>query len=83
MPTNDASNALKRSVPRIALRADEAADALGIGVTTFLALVNEGKMPRPIYIRPRLPLYNTEDVRKFWGALKDAIVDSDPNPWDD
>ena len=51
-----------RPIPRIALREQEAADALGIGLTTFLSLVSEGKMPKPVRIRPRLPLYDAEDA---------------------
>lgn len=57
---------------KIAWREDEAAAALGVSLTTFLELVAEGKMPKPVRIRPRLPRYDCEDVRRAWLALKEA-----------
>jgi predicted DNA-binding transcriptional regulator AlpA len=60
----------RRPIPRLAFREQEAADALGIGLTTFHELVAEGRMPQPVRIRPRLPLYDAEDVRRAWEDLK-------------
>jgi excisionase family DNA binding protein len=68
---------------RLAWRDEEAADSLGISLTTFLELVAEGKMPKPVRIRPRLPRYDCEDVRKAWRALKAAQNPAeDGNEWD-
>jgi excisionase family DNA binding protein len=71
------------TLDRLAWRENEAAEALGISLTTFLELVAEGKMPKPVRIRPRLPRYDCEDVRKAWRTLKEAqISPNDANEWD-
>lgn len=71
-----------RPVPRIALRPQEAADAVGVSLSTFLTWVSEGKMPRPIKVG-RICLYDTESVRNAWEALKEAAGAGDDNPFDE
>ena len=60
-----------RSVPRFALRPQEAADSMGVSLGTFQKWVAEGKMPKPIKIGA-VCLYDTETVRKSWEALREA-----------
>ena len=73
----------QRHIPRIALREQEAADAFGISLGTFLALVKEGKLPRPTYVRPRIPLYDLTKLETAWRDLQeDGAADQD-NPWDE
>lgn len=73
----------QRPIPRIALREHEAADALGIGLSTFRMLVEEGIMPKPIRIRPRLPLWDADGVRRAWQDLKDETGEDVANPFDE
>lgn len=71
-----------RSVPRIALRPQEAADSIGVSLGTFLVWVKDGKMPRPIKIG-RIALYDIEAMRRAWEALKESTGSGDLNPWDE
>lgn len=66
----------------LALRPEEAADSIGVSVGTFLSLVEEGKMPRPIAIPGhRLVRYDAQAVHNAWLALRDAADGSDGNQW--
>jgi hypothetical protein len=74
-----------RATPTLAVRANTAADSLDISLSSFLALVGEGKMPRPAVIpgHPGLVLYDFEAVRDAWEALKESTNSNDAvNPFD-
>lgn len=71
----------KAGPPCLAMRAERAAAALDIGLTTFLKWVNEGKMPKGIEVGGTV-LYDFEAVRNAWQALKDAAGQGDGNPFD-
>lgn len=75
----------RATAPTLAVRADQAAESLGISVSTFLSLVSEGKMPKavPIPNHRGLALYDFKAVENAWRALAAAAVDSEPNEWDD
>lgn len=74
---------LRPPVPRFALRETEAAAAFGISPGTFRALVEAGKMPRPTYISPRIPLWDLDKLRVAWDALQDTEFPGDNNEWDE
>lgn len=73
-----------RVTPTLAVRAKTAADTLDISLGTFLTLVREGKMPKPVLIphHTGLVLYDFEAVRNAWEALKGGGDASDFNEWD-
>lgn len=77
-------DATPRQVPALALKAPSVAAALDISLTTFLTLVEEGKMPKPVSIPGHrgLVLYDFESVRNAWEALKESGADGEANPWD-
>lgn len=69
--------------PRYALRPEEAAESIGVSLSTFQALVDEGRMPRPVPIPGhRLIRYDAEAVRNAWEALKETAGQPEVNPWD-
>ena len=68
--------------PCLAMRAERAAAALDVGLTTFLTWVKDGKMPRPVKIGG-IALYDFEAVRNAWEALKSASGEDEPNPFDE
>lgn len=67
--------------PCLALRAERAAAALDVGLTTFLTWVKDGKMPKPIRIGG-CALYDFEAVRNAWEALKESAGQDEVNPFD-
>lgn len=73
-----------RQVPSLALKGPSCAAALDISLGSFLALVEEGKMPKPVRIpgHSGLVLYDFEAVRNAWEALKEAGTE-DGNEWDE
>ena len=73
----------RQPVPRIALREPEAAAAFGISLGTFRTLVDEGKMPKPTYISPRIPLWDLDKLRESWGVLQDGTISGENNEWDE
>lgn len=72
---------LARPLPRLALRPQEAADCIGVSLTTWLTLVEEGRMPKPVRIG-RICLYDMEAVRNCWLALRDGDAEDKPDPFD-
>ncbi len=74
-----------RALPTLALKAGNCAAALDISLTSFLALVDEGKMPKPIAVpgHKGLVLYDFETVRGAWLALIEKGGASEENPWDE
>lgn len=67
------------SIPRFALRRDEAAASLAISPTLFDNWVSEGKMPKGRKIGGVL-LYDAESIRTAWHTLAD--VEPDPEEGD-
>jgi predicted DNA-binding transcriptional regulator AlpA len=67
------------SLPRFALRRDEAAASLAISETTFDKWVELKRMPRGHKI-DGVMLWDTQEVREYWNRLKDG--DSVNNPFD-
>lgn len=74
-----------RVTPTLAVRAKTAADALDISLGSFLSLVREGKMPKPVGVpgHTGLVLYDFEAVRNAWEALKDAGGSGEGGGWDE
>lgn len=73
----------RHPVPRIALREQEAAAAFGVSLGTFRTLIGEGKMPKPTYISPRIPLWDLDKLRESWAVLQDGALSEENNEWDE
>lgn len=67
------------SLPRFALRRDEAAASLAISPSLFDAWVDQGRMPKGKRIGGVM-LWDAERIRAAWSALVDA---EEPKPEDD
>jgi hypothetical protein len=80
-----ADSAFGRSLPTLALKASSCAAALDISPNSFLTLVAEGKMPKPIAIpgHKGLVLYDFQAVRNSWQALLETGGAIEDNPWDE
>lgn len=76
-----ASSLREISIPRFALRRDEAAAALGISPSLFDIWMKQGKMPkgRPI---GGIVLWDTEEIRDAWRRLRDGENAETDNPFD-
>jgi predicted DNA-binding transcriptional regulator AlpA len=59
------------SLPRFALRRDEAAASLAVSTTKFDEWVTDGRMPRGRKI-DGVVLWDTEEVRNAWETLRDG-----------
>lgn len=70
------------SLPRFALKRDEAAASLAISVGTFDAWVRDGLMPKGRKIRGNT-LWDAEAVREAWRSLIDGEIDDGSNPFDE
>jgi predicted DNA-binding transcriptional regulator AlpA len=70
------------SLPRFALKRDEAAAALAISVGTFDAWVKDGIMPKGCKIRGNT-LWDAEAVHGAWRKLADGETDEGANPFDE
>ncbi|CAH0154169.1 hypothetical protein SRABI05_00621 [Agrobacterium fabrum] len=71
------------SIPRFALRRDEAAASLAISPSTFDNWVGEGRMPRGRKIGG-VTLWDAESIRSAWlnlAEINDEQPDSD-NPYE-
>jgi predicted DNA-binding transcriptional regulator AlpA len=67
------------SLPRFALRRDEAAASLAISETTWDKWVEMKRMP-PSRKIDGVVLWDTQEIREYWNRLKDA--DNANNPFD-
>ncbi|WAC25759.1 hypothetical protein [Ancylobacter sp. SL191] len=67
----------EQTLPRFALRRDEAAASLSVSASTFDTWVAEGKMP-PGHKIGALVLWDTQEIRDHWLALRDAPLMSNP-----
>lgn len=68
------------SLPRFALRRDEAAAALAVSTTKFDEWVADGRMPKGHKI-DGVVLWDTEEVREAWERLRDG--QHSHNPFDE
>jgi len=75
------SSLREQSIPRFALKRDEAAASLAISITLFDTWVKDGKMPKGRKIGG-VVLWDTEEVREHWHKLRDEDVENGPNPFD-
>ncbi|MGJ5206124.1 helix-turn-helix transcriptional regulator [Bradyrhizobium sp. HKCCYLR20261] len=65
------------SLPPRGLSRLQAAEYIGVSVSTFDKMVAEGEMPAPMRIRGRV-IWDLKGVDRAFEALSDA----DGNPWD-
>jgi hypothetical protein len=63
-----------------ALDEREAAAAIGVGLTLFKSMVQDGRMPRPRIINSRRA-WDVDELRAAFKALP-VEGESDTNPWD-
>jgi predicted DNA-binding transcriptional regulator AlpA len=70
------------SLPRYALRRDEAAASLGISSTLFDTWVRGGLMPPGRKIGG-VVLWDNEEIRDSWRELRDGDGSGVSNPFDD
>lgn len=66
-----------RSIPRFALRRDEAAASLGISESTFDKWIELRRMPPGRKI-DGVVLWDTQEIREGWNRLKDGDVANNP-----
>ena len=76
-----AASLRETSVPRFALRRDEAATSLGISASLFDRWVGEGKMPKGRKIGG-VVLWDCDQLCSAWRDLRDAGSDEGENPFD-
>ncbi len=77
-----ASSSRDLSLPRFALRRDEAAASVAISPTLFDEWIRQGKMPKGRKIGG-VVLWDTQEVREAWYNIRDSeSFASKPNPFD-
>ena len=69
------------SLPRFALRRDEAAASLAISETTFDSWIKLKRMPTGHKI-DGVMLWDVQEIRECWCRLKDGDADITENPFD-
>ena len=74
----------RRPAPMLAVRAKTAAEALDISMGSFLALVKEGKMPKPITVpgHPGIVLHDFGAVRDAWESLWASASSDNTDEWE-
>jgi predicted DNA-binding transcriptional regulator AlpA len=65
------------SLPRFALRRDEAAASLGISTTKFDEWVADGRMPKGRKI-DGVVLWDVNEIREAWERLRDGTHSRNP-----
>lgn len=75
-----ATSLREASIPRFALKRDEAAASLAISASLFDIWVKDGKMPKGRKIGG-VVLWDTEQVREYWTRLRDE-PEEEANPFD-
>jgi predicted DNA-binding transcriptional regulator AlpA len=68
------------SLPRFALRRDEAAASVSVSTTKFDEWVTDGRMPKGYKI-DGVVLWDCQEVREAWERLRDG--DRAKNPFDE
>jgi predicted DNA-binding transcriptional regulator AlpA len=79
--TTPAVSARDMSLPRFALRRDEAAASVAISPTLFDEWIKQGKMPKGRKIGG-VVLWDTQEIRECWHKLIDEDSVSTNNPFD-
>ena len=69
------------SLPRFALRREEAAASLSISPSTFDQWVKDGRMPQGHKI-DSVRLWDTDELRLAWIRLTDGATNDEDNPFD-
>jgi predicted DNA-binding transcriptional regulator AlpA len=69
------------SLPRFALKRDEAAASLAISPSLFDVWVKDGRMPKSHKVGG-VVLWDTQEIREHWIKLRDGDADLDDNPFD-
>lgn len=72
------------TLPRFAMRREEAASTVGVSPSKFDDWVKQKRMPAPIRA-DGVTLWDVEAVREAWEAMRDSAsppVDDGPNPFD-
>ncbi|GAA5664527.1 hypothetical protein Brsp07_03019 [Brucella sp. NBRC 14130] len=69
------------SLPRLALRRDEAAAALGLSVGTFDKWVKDDLLPRGHKIGG-VVLWDMSELSQAWYSLRDGVLTDGDNPFD-
>ena len=67
----------EQTLPRFALRRDEAAASLSVSPSTFDKWVDDGRMPKGRKV-DGLTLWDTEEIREHWLALRDGAIVRNP-----
>jgi len=65
------------SLPRFAMRREEAAASLGVSPTKFDEWCDDGRMPQGRKI-DGLKLWDTDEVRDHWQAMRDGTIVRNP-----
>lgn len=68
-------SALHENVEPIGLSREAAAEYIGVGVTLFAQMVDDGRMPKPKEINNRL-VWNREALRRAFEALPDRDTEA-------
>ncbi len=71
------SSLRETSLPRFALRREEAAASVSVSPTTFDKWVADGRMPKGRKV-DGLTLWDTEEVREHWVAIRDGAIVRNP-----
>jgi hypothetical protein len=76
-------------IPPFALRASQAAAALGISESQLRQWVEDGIVHRPYRVRPHIILFDTVELAQDWERIKGTASEgpasntaSGRNPWD-
>lgn len=69
------------SLPRFALRRDEAAASLAISETTFEVWIKLKRMPKGHKI-DGVMLWDVQEIREYWYRLRDNEGEAQNNPFD-
>ncbi|MFK8250673.1 helix-turn-helix transcriptional regulator [Ancylobacter terrae] len=65
------------SLPRFALRREEAAASLSVSPGTFDKWVSDGRMPKGRRV-DGLVLWDVDEIREHWLALRDGVITRNP-----
>jgi predicted DNA-binding transcriptional regulator AlpA len=68
------------SIPRLAVRREEAAAMIRVSVTKFMEWVNDGRMPKP-HKFDGVVLWDVNEIREAWECLRDGTPRQE-NPFD-
>ena len=67
----------EKTLPRFALRREEAAASLSVSASTFDKWVSDGRMPKGRKI-DGLMLWDTEEIHEHWLAMRDGVMAHNP-----